>query len=238
MSDCEECLSSDCLHIEFCLKKDILKRDTVSKVLSSTFYYAAIHKICPANAFLFALLGGMFPYGNDETLRARFGSLQLRSFRIFIRSIFSFYENDVSNIPNQVGTRILHFCMRWKDVDYLRLALLHGFGVFGDHEFRGWYHEGGFWTKTPRQYWILNLDGPIFDEFARYEKYTKEYRNTYMALVEFALGTKSLDLPVLLTVQIANWLNSLNTVFIAPVKLISAWKVAKRVKHTSYNSHF
>ena len=239
MSDCEECLSSDRLHTNFCIKKDLLKRDDVTDLLADTFHVARYWKICPADCFVFTLLGENFPRRDwkwSDAVRARCGSVQLRPFRVFIRSIFLFYQSNVLAIPKKVGARVLQFCMCQDDCDYLRLALLHGFGVFADDKCDTMCVEAGGVCETPRQYWILGLDDvPIFDEFARYDKYNKEYGNSYMAVLEFALATRSLDLPVLLTVEVDKWLNSLNKVFIAPVKLIFAWKVAKRVKQTSWD---
>jgi hypothetical protein len=75
------------------------------------------------------------------------------------------------------------------------------------------------------------------DEFlailVAFESNPIRYRNAYCALIEFAIATAALKLPVLIAIVIGEWLFAANDVYVAPLSLSTAWEVAKFIKNAS-----
>lgn len=77
---------------------------------------------------------------------------------------------------------------------------------------------------------VTDMAIEILQEYEDYMANPTLYCNRFSALIEFLFGTSALDLPVLLSVEIGEWLYAANEEFVAPSTRPRAWEIAQFVK--------
>lgn len=208
---------------------DVCKLDDV--------FSAALHWLDPVPYWLFAYFldrGALFH--DTYLIDAK------DNFVLYLHFLHHYGCGDLSFMRRNVAADIWDYT--FDRVDRHRLAqtralLLHGFGSFLSAKTSAGIAARDALVENQRTKLSTSLTlrevkcDDFLAEVTAFESNPNRYRNEYAALIEFAIATGSLDLPVLISTEIGEWLYAANNVYIAALTAVAAWEIAKFIKRAS-----